>query len=100
MCHEETGSKICLEGWSGKDCKDRETLAAMDGECPTGGETAGCQNGGTCFDQKCCCLPQYVGDFCEVDLTPCISDPCMHGGTCVGSSDKFECFCPEGWSCV
>lgn len=27
----------------------------------------------------------------------CILNPCMNGGTCVGSGDSFSCICKEGW---
>ena len=46
----------CLNGWTGNDCRDRD-VTGIDPQCLL---DAGCKNGGTCFNQSCCCLPGYV----------------------------------------
>ena len=28
------------------------------------------------------------------DATACLSDPCMHGGTCIGEQGEYTCQCP------
>lgn len=27
----------------------------------------------------------------------CVPNPCVNGGTCVGSGDSFSCICRDGW---
>lgn len=27
----------------------------------------------------------------------CLPNPCVNGGTCVGSGDSFSCICRDGW---
>ncbi|RNA12759.1 A disintegrin and metallo ase with thrombospondin motifs 3-like [Brachionus plicatilis] len=60
-----------------------------------------CQNGGTCRNTtvsgaigfECVCLLGYSGQFCETK-NPCLSNPCLNGGTCnlLGSSG-YTCSC-------
>ena len=38
------------------------------------------------------------GRNCEIDLNRCRSDPCLNGGTCSNSPNKFECTCAPGFN--
>lgn len=48
---------------------------------------------------------QMISILCWIDAfsvfkaknSSCIPNPCMNGGTCVGSGDSFSCICKEGW---
>ena len=54
----------CLDGWMGDECKDRNFTGAVDPQCPVINEEGDiadeCKNGGTCFNQTCCCVPGCV----------------------------------------
>ncbi|XP_062570839.1 uncharacterized protein LOC134232878 [Saccostrea cucullata] len=94
-CDENTGAKICDQGWEGKDC----TRPIGDGSCP--GQH--CENGGTCSMDKfsnttndvffCCCPPGYTGNRCEIDLDECRQNPCQYGGTCRNTPGSYICNC-------
>ena len=45
----------------------------------------------------CICRPGYVG--APPDCVPnfCVSNPCIHGGTCINHRDRFECICSPEW---
>lgn len=63
-----------------------------------------CLNGGTCHDLvndfRCECAPGFQGMNCETRITPCDSNPCLEGGTCVNdkSFTAFHCVCPYGFT--
>ena len=44
----------------------------------------------------CSCAPGYTGPLCERQV--CSANPCLHGGTCLGSQDHqgFICLCGAG----
>lgn len=35
--------------------------------------------------------------FTKAKNSNCAPNPCLNGGTCVGSGDSFSCICKEGW---
>ncbi|XP_011894619.1 PREDICTED: protein crumbs homolog 2 isoform X6 [Cercocebus atys] len=37
------------------------------------------------------------GPTCEEDVDECLSDPCLHGGTCSDTMAGYICRCPETW---
>lgn len=37
----------------------------------------------------------YEGEFCEIDIDECASNPCRHGGTCNDLIGTFKCDCPD-----
>ena len=84
----------CLDGWTGAECKDRDFSGVVDPECPD--STSACSNGGTCFDNTCCCLDGYEGDFCQFEIDECESEPCQNGGNCRDEINAYECICEEG----
>jgi len=92
-CHLNT--KICFPGWSGNNCQKRQYLGQLDPECPLDGGVR-CSNGGTCFNGSCCCVPGYVGAYCEEEIRECDSSPCQNGGTCRDEVNYYVCLCPAG----
>ncbi|CAF1222867.1 unnamed protein product [Adineta ricciae] len=59
-----------------------------------------CQHGGRCMIQAdnstalCHCdESRFYGDFCE-HISPCASQPCYMGGTCIRNGTRFVCKCP------
>lgn len=66
-----------------------------------------CLNSGVCIDDRknsfsCQCPSDWVGNRCDVKITPCAKNPCQNGGTCYmrmenGSSVQFcRCSLPYG----
>ncbi|VDP13161.1 unnamed protein product [Soboliphyme baturini] len=111
----ETGAKICVEGWTGPDCKQAICKAGCHpvyGSCQQPGECI-CQLGyigencdtcqrypscqhGTCekpFD--CTCNEGWGGKFCNQDLNYCTHHkPCVNGGTCTNTgAGSYTCTC-------
>lgn len=35
--------------------------------------------------------------FITAKNSSCLPNPCVNGGTCVGSGDSFSCICRDGW---
>ena len=92
-CHPVTEDKICLLGWSGVSCRDREFIGRFDPACPG---SQPCKNGGTCFDGRCCCQPGYTGHLCNTEIIECSSNPCPLGATCLDMVPYYLCICPQG----
>lgn len=46
----------------------------------------------------CKCTALFVGSHCEVSISPCSSNPCLYGGTCVPRGDDFYCQCRGQYS--
>ncbi|KAI3382076.1 hypothetical protein SNEBB_000637 [Seison nebaliae] len=85
---------VCKDGWVGKSCHAREIDQSIDSECPVGG----CLNGGSCFNQKCCCPTEYTGAQCEkrsyIDRIDCKESGCHHSGICqTDNSGESHCQC-------
>jgi hypothetical protein len=60
-----------------------------------------CQHGGRCIIQEdnstvlCRCdESRFYGELCE-HISPCASQPCYMGGTCVRNETRFVCKCPS-----
>ncbi|XP_061916268.1 protein jagged-2 isoform X2 [Entelurus aequoreus] len=82
----------CLPEWAGPNCDIR------NGSCQ-----GWCLNGGRCEDQilgpRCSCPSGFSGRRCQIQHDPCDSDPCLHGGRCVGKDEwTTTCDCPFGYS--
>lgn len=46
----------------------------------------------------CKCPASFMGTHCEIGLSPCASNPCLYGGTCVPRADDFYCQCRGQYS--
>ena len=98
-CSNATNQKVCLSGWSGEDCTDRDIGGRVrDTECPAAAQYTGCRNGGTCWAQTCCCVNGFEGNLCQDEIIECESNPCGAGGTCVELVGGYWCECPSGKS--
>ncbi|CAF0785131.1 unnamed protein product [Didymodactylos carnosus] len=58
----------------------------------------GCRHGGRCIINQnrtiCRCdESRFYGDMCEF-ISPCASQPCYFGGTCLRNGTNFSCKCP------
>jgi len=42
------------------------------------------------------CLSGFVGDFCEVEMNECCSEPCFHGAICQDLINGYQCHCRPG----
>nr|KAG5706023.1 hypothetical protein BaRGS_028132 [Batillaria attramentaria] len=93
-CDLKTGSKICLDGWTGESCD-----VSVD-DCLT----ARCQHEAICVDAhlgySCICPPGFAGKSCEIDIDECASSPCRNNGTCTEGEGTFSCTCVPGWTGV
>ncbi|CAF3545623.1 unnamed protein product [Rotaria sp. Silwood1] len=84
---------------------DESKITTLTCKCPPNqyGEqcelSCPCQHGGRCIIQDdnstalCRCdESRFYGDLCE-NISPCASQPCYMGGTCVRNGTKFVCKC-------
>lgn len=47
----------------------------------------------------CNCREGFTGELCEVQISPCASEPCGDFGSCTErGDDSFECLCSPGFS--
>ncbi len=60
--------------------------------------TAFCTSLQTSF--QCTCKPGYSGVLCQTEINECASAPCLNGGTCVDSINRWNCTCTSAWSGV
>ena len=91
-CDDITMEKICLAEYYGPDCVQRN-ISSSNADCPN---QQPCSNGGTCFNNTCCCPPGYEGLICEIEVDRCASNPCQNGGNCTDQKAYFVCDCPPG----
>uniref|UniRef100_A0A4W5N7U3 EGF-like domain-containing protein n=1 Tax=Hucho hucho TaxID=62062 RepID=A0A4W5N7U3_9TELE len=45
------------------------------------------------------CPAGFIGDFCEMDVNECCSDPCLHGAICRDLLNGYLCHCRAGLHC-
>lgn len=39
-----------------------------------------------------------MGTHCEITMSPCASNPCLYGGTCIPRAEDFYCQCRGQYS--
>lgn len=72
----------------------------VQGQC----ESNPCQNGATCNngvnEYQCACAIGYTGNNCETVINYCVTQPCLHNGTCIVRTElgTYECVCENGFS--
>lgn len=98
----------CYDGYEGKNCEN-DIL-----EC----QTFPCQNDATCLERSnltlyeinifsnfsyetaggfvCECVPGFTGDYCEINIDECASDPCINGN-CIDGINAYSCECSPGY---
>ena len=57
-----------------------------------------CENGGTCTDMACACVPGYTGDNCAININDCDPDHCENGGFCIDLVNAYSCACVPGYT--
>ena len=87
----------CGPGYSGNGvgpdgCK--QTDITCDLNCANGYCVV--QNG----KPACLCFSGYSGELCDKAEDPCLSNPCLNGGSCVSSKTDYECKCTSDWTGV
>lgn len=94
-CDQHTGERHCKLKWTGPNCTLPSVPLYLQ-QCPDISSSSGCRNGGTCFNNRCCCRPGYEGELCQTETVECISNPCHNGGVCVDEIGAYKCVCPQG----
>eukprot|EP01047_Picozoa_sp_COSAG01_P006930 COSAG01_NODE_256_length_20138_cov_24.233694_6_plen_725_part_00 len=59
-----------------------------------------CSGHGTCDTRMgaCMCNAGYDGEYCDVNIDDCASQPCLHGATCVDGVNSYTCSCAAGYA--
>uniref|UniRef100_A0A671M7T3 Cadherin EGF LAG seven-pass G-type receptor 3-like n=1 Tax=Sinocyclocheilus anshuiensis TaxID=1608454 RepID=A0A671M7T3_9TELE len=47
---------------------------------------------------RCRCPAGFTGDYCEVEINLCYSNPCMNGGVCARREGGYTCICREDYT--
>ncbi|XP_019643256.1 PREDICTED: LOW QUALITY PROTEIN: protein crumbs-like [Branchiostoma belcheri] len=88
---------ICTTRYTGRNCEiDTGPLCNSEANL--------CYNGGVCQEQQngnyttCVCRDGWAGPRCTE--SPCVSEPCMNGATCLNVTGGYQCTCPEGFAGV
>ncbi|XP_067899138.1 protocadherin Fat 1 [Heterodontus francisci] len=82
-----------------------ETSVGIEACCPPIEvcSKAPCQNGGTCTEVPsggyvCKCPKNILGVHCELIDHPCLSQPCLYGGSCIPQKSGYTCNCTKEYS--
>ncbi|XP_032811607.1 protein jagged-1b-like isoform X1 [Petromyzon marinus] len=116
---DSNGNKVCLDGWTGGDCKKaicRQGCSTEHGQCDNPGECKcqygwqghfcdqcipypGCVHGGCSKPWECRCDTNWGGLLCDKDLNYCGNhQPCRNGGSCSNAQpDSYKCDCQKGY---
>ncbi|XP_051950332.1 cadherin EGF LAG seven-pass G-type receptor 3 [Xyrauchen texanus] len=46
---------------------------------------------------RCRCPVGFTGDYCEIEINLCYSNPCMNGGVCARREGGYTCICREDY---
>ena len=72
--------------------------------CPTnltGGKDPSCALGSLCRPNapRCLCPLNRFGDRCSIEHDACLSNPCLHNGSCLPDTapDRVICLCPSDY---
>ncbi|KAK0069574.1 protein jagged-1b [Biomphalaria pfeifferi] len=93
-CDELTGMKVCMFGWTGPQCDQRDPNANHAVPCPR----STCRNGGSCYNSTCCCLPGFTGSLCHIEILECESNPCLNDAVCSDLINGYLCTCKNGFT--
>ncbi|XP_078102224.1 uncharacterized protein LOC144515343 isoform X3 [Sander vitreus] len=116
---DPSGSKVCMEGWTGPECKEavcRQGCHQVHGSCTAPAECKchygwkgplcdqcvtfpGCVYGSCTEPWQCVCDVNWGGLLCDKDLNYCgTHQPCKNGGTCTNTEpNEYHCECQEGF---
>uniref|UniRef100_A0A672KH35 Cadherin EGF LAG seven-pass G-type receptor 3 n=1 Tax=Sinocyclocheilus grahami TaxID=75366 RepID=A0A672KH35_SINGR len=47
---------------------------------------------------RCRCPAGFTGDYCEIEINLCYSNPCMNGGVCAQREGGYTCICREDYT--
>jgi hypothetical protein len=47
---------------------------------------------------SCECRPGWMGQFCDVNINECASQPCQNEATCLDDVGRFICICMPGYN--
>uniref|UniRef100_A0AAR2KET1 Cadherin, EGF LAG seven-pass G-type receptor 3 n=1 Tax=Pygocentrus nattereri TaxID=42514 RepID=A0AAR2KET1_PYGNA len=47
---------------------------------------------------RCRCPPGFTGDYCEIEINLCYSNPCLNGGVCARREGGYTCICREDYT--
>uniref|UniRef100_A0A8C6SZZ3 Delta-like protein n=1 Tax=Neogobius melanostomus TaxID=47308 RepID=A0A8C6SZZ3_9GOBI len=116
---DPNGSKTCIEGWTGPECKEavcKQGCNQIHGFCNEPGECKchygwmgalcdkcltfpGCMYGSCTEPWQCVCDVNWGGLLCDKDLNYCgTHQPCKNGGTCTNTEpNEYQCECQEGF---
>jgi hypothetical protein len=85
------GTKICSQGWSGRECLDRNYCIDEEKICAA---NAFCIN--KPHQAECFCNGK-VGPECYANFNFCANNPCQNGGQCSLTPRYYSCECRNGF---
>ncbi|XP_051964502.1 cadherin EGF LAG seven-pass G-type receptor 3-like [Xyrauchen texanus] len=47
---------------------------------------------------RCRCPAGFTGDYCEIEINLCYSNPCLNGGVCARREGGYTCICREDYT--
>lgn len=47
---------------------------------------------------RCRCPTGFTGDYCEIEINMCYSNPCLNGGVCTRREGGYTCMCRENFT--
>uniref|UniRef100_A0A8C6VCM9 EGF-like domain-containing protein n=1 Tax=Naja naja TaxID=35670 RepID=A0A8C6VCM9_NAJNA len=49
---------------------------------------------------RCRCPQGFTGDYCEMEINLCYSNPCLNGGICTRKEGGYTCICRQNFSTI